>query len=155
MIETGVSNHHLLILSFLKTFTKMQPNKLCYRKCKLLDKIRFLKDASNFPKKTNYTEWENQFLRVLNKHAPLKWKVIRKGDNKPFVTKTLRKAIVWRYALKKKPNDFIDQLAIKLYKKQSNYIVNLSWKVKKDYFQKNMPQLIFQKLLKILQTFLY
>ena len=42
-----------------------------------------------YPKKTNYIEWENQFLRVLNKHAPLKSKVIS-GNNKAFVTKTLK-----------------------------------------------------------------
>ena len=72
MIEAGVRDHHLLIFSFLKTsFTKMQPNKLSYRKYKSFDKIKFLKDASNLPEKTNYTEWENQFLRGLDKHAPL------------------------------------------------------------------------------------
>ena len=71
--ETGVINHHLLIFSFLKTsFTKMPPNKLHYRKYKSFDKMRFLKDVPNLPEKTNYTEWENQFLRVLNKNTPLK-----------------------------------------------------------------------------------
>ena len=49
----------------------MPPNKLRYRKYKLSDKM-FLKDVSNLPGETNYTEWENQFFRVLNKHAPLK-----------------------------------------------------------------------------------
>ena len=42
----------------------MQPNKLRYRKCKSFDKIRILKDISNLPEETNYTESENQFLRV-------------------------------------------------------------------------------------------
>ena len=42
-----------------------------------------------YPKKANYIEWENQFLRVLNKHALLKSKVIS-GNNKPFVTKILK-----------------------------------------------------------------
>ena len=41
-------------------------------------------------------------------------------------------------ALKKKANDLNDSLAIKLSKK-SNYIVNLSRKTKKDYFQKHRP----------------
>ena len=32
MMETGISDHHALIFSFLKTiFTKMPPNKLQYR----------------------------------------------------------------------------------------------------------------------------
>ena len=54
VIEIGVSDHHLLIFSFLKTsFTKMPPNKLRYRKYKSFDKIRFLKDVSKLPEKTN------------------------------------------------------------------------------------------------------
>ena len=60
VIETGVNDHHLLIFSFLKTsFKKMPPNKLRYRKYKSFDKIGFLKDVSNLPEKTYYTEWEN------------------------------------------------------------------------------------------------
>ena len=59
--------------SFLKTFfTKMLPNKLRYRKYKLFDKIDFLKHVSNLPEKTNCTEWENQFLRVLKKNIEIK-----------------------------------------------------------------------------------
>ena len=50
----------------------MPPNKLHYRKYKSFDKMRFLKDVPNLPEKTNYIEWENQFLRVLNKNTPLK-----------------------------------------------------------------------------------
>ena len=39
-----------------------------------------------------------------------------------------------RSALKEKANNLNDPLAIKLYKKQRNYVVNLSRKVKKDNF---------------------
>ena len=55
--ETFVSNHQLLIFSFLKTsFKIMQPNKLRYREYKSSGKIGFLKDISNLAEKTNYTE---------------------------------------------------------------------------------------------------
>ena len=67
-------------------------------------------------KKTNYIEWENQFLRRLNKNTPLKWNVIR-GTNIHFVTKGLRKTIVRRSALKKKANNLNDPLAIELYER--------------------------------------
>ena len=93
----------------------MPPNDLRYRKYKSFDKIKFLKNVSNLPERTNYSQWENQFLRVLNKHAPLKSKVIR-GNTNPFVRKTLRKAIMRRSALKKKANNLNDPLEIKLYK---------------------------------------
>ena len=77
----------------------MPPNKLRYRKYKSFHKVRILKNVSNLPEKTNYTEWENQFLRVLNRHILFKSKII-KGNNKPSVTKTLRNAIMRRSALK-------------------------------------------------------
>ena len=50
--ETGISDHHLFILSFLKTaFTKTPPNKLRCRKYKSFDKMKFLNDVSNLPGK--------------------------------------------------------------------------------------------------------
>ena len=49
----------------------MLPNKLRYSKKKSFDEIEFSKDVSNLPEKTNYPEWENYFIRVLNQHAPL------------------------------------------------------------------------------------
>ena len=50
VIETGASDHHLLIFSFLRTsFTKMPPNKSRCCKYISLDKIEFSKDVSNFP----------------------------------------------------------------------------------------------------------
>ena len=42
-------------------------------------------------------------------------------------------------AITKNGNSLDDLLAIRLYKKQINYLVNLSQKDKKDYFQEDMP----------------
>ena len=64
---------------------------------------------------------------MLNKHAPLKSKVIT-GNNKLFVTKTVTKAIMRRSALKKIANNLNDTSAIKLYKKQRNNVLNFSRK---------------------------
>ena len=90
------------------------------------------------PKKNSYTEWEKDFLKTLNKHAPLKMKVIR-GNRKSFITKNLRKAIMKRPSLKKRTNISNNPKIIKLYKKQRNYVVNLSRKVKTNNFLKHMP----------------
>ena len=100
--------------------------------------IHFYKMFKNYQKKNSYTEWEKDFVKTLNKHAPLKTKVIR-GNHKSFITKNLRKAIMKRSALKKRANVSNNPEIIKLYKKQRNYVVNLSRKVKKEYFQKHMP----------------
>ena len=52
----------------------------------------------------------------MNKHASLKSKVTRR-KKKPFVTQTVRKAIMRRSVLKNKANTLNDSLAMILYKK--------------------------------------
>ena len=47
----------------------------------------------------DYYHFEVTFLRVLEKHAPMKKKVVR-ANNKPYMTKALRQAIMRRSALK-------------------------------------------------------
>ena len=76
-------------------------------------------------------------MKTLNKHVPLKTKVIR-GNHKSFITKNLKKAIIKRSTLKKRANISNNSEIIKLYKKQRDCVVNLSRKVK-EYFQKHMP----------------
>ena len=72
------------------------------------------------------------------KHVPLKMKVIR-GNHKSFITKTFRKGIMKKSTLKRRANISNTPEIIKLYKKQRNYVVNLTRKVKKEYFKKHMP----------------
>ena len=77
VMETGVSDHHALIFSFLKTtFTKMPPNKLQYRNYKKFEVHSFLQDVQQLPEKISYMEWGKDFVKRLNKHAPLKTKGI-------------------------------------------------------------------------------
>ena len=139
VIETGISDHHAFIFSFLKTnFTKISPNKLQYRNYKQLEAYSFLQDIGQLPEKNSYTEWEKDVMKKLNKHVPLKTKVVR-GNLNTFIINNLRKAIMKRSASKKIANVSNNPEIIKLYKKQRNYVVNLSRKVKKEYFQKHMP----------------
>ena len=42
--------------------------------------------------KNNYLEFEKNFVETLDKHAPKKMKIFR-GNHKPHINKTLRKAI--------------------------------------------------------------
>ena len=113
VMETGVSDHHTLIFSFLKTtFTKMPPNKLQYRNYKKFEVHSFLQDVEQLLEKITFTEWEKDFVKTLNKHAPLKTKVIRE-NHKSFITKNLRKAIMKRSALKKRENVSNDPEIIK------------------------------------------
>ena len=79
-----------------------------------------------------YSDFQTTFTRVLRNHAPKK---ILRFNNSPFMTKTLRKAIMHRSKLKniynkKRTNDNWAN-----YKKQRNFCVNLLRKTKTDYFK--------------------
>ena len=51
----------------------------------------------------NYDEFKDIFMQILNKYAPMKKKCIR-GNNAPFMNKTLCKAFMHRSKLKNKFN---------------------------------------------------
>ena len=75
-----------------------------------------------------------KFLMVLNKQAPLKKK--RGVNNAPYMTKTLRKAIMRRSELQIKyfKNGTIENL--KIFKKQKHYCSRLYKKEQKNYYEK-------------------
>ena len=115
VMKTCISDYHALIFSFLKTtFTKMPPNKLQYRNYKKFEGHLFLQDAEQLPEKISSAEWEKDFVKTLNKQAPLKTKVIR-GNDQSFITDNLRKAIMKRSALKKTADISNNPEIIKLY----------------------------------------
>ena len=49
----------------------------------------------------NYETFHNVYLNILNKHAPIKTKVIR-GNQAPYITKAYAKAVMRRSELKTK-----------------------------------------------------
>ena len=73
------------------------------------------------------------FLTILNKYAPEKVKIIR-GNNGPFMNKTLSKAFMKRSKLKNKYNKFPTEENKSLYNKQRNFCVNLLRKEKRNYY---------------------
>lgn len=78
---------------------------------------------------------------MLDKHAPLKTKLVR-DDEKPFINKDLRKAIIRRSHLRNvllKSQNITDQNA---YRKQKNYVTNL--KTRKIYFESAASQTLFK-----------
>ena len=78
---------------------------------KNIDETKYLEDIKsiNFCSILNsydmYTELTLAVQRVVDKHAPLKTKFVR-GNNAPFVTKEMRKAIMNRSRHKNKYNKF-------------------------------------------------
>ena len=140
VLATGLSDFHKMAVTVLKTnFTKAQSKEIQYRDYKKFDKKKFREEirnalSSNDTQCTEYTEFENKFLYVLNKHAPLKKKIVR-ANHKSYMTKNLRKAIMRRSALQNKyfKSGLIDDC--NAYKRQKNYCSRLYKKERKKYFK--------------------
>ena len=134
--ETGLSDHHHLVYSMLKTRFKREESKdFIYRNYKNFSDMNFRKDLENkleeCPK--HYENFEKAFVNVLDAHAPRKTKVLH-GNHKPHVDKNLHKAIMKRSKLKNKANRTKLQEDIAKYKKQRNLVVKLNRDSKLRYF---------------------
>ena len=113
--ETGISNHHHLIYLILKTtFEKEESKKFTYRNYKQFQWENFEKDLTSSLRncKGEYENYEQNFIKVLNMHAPKKVKIMR-GNYKPHYNKNLRKAIMKRSRLKNKANRSKDPVDVK------------------------------------------
>ena len=134
---TGISDFRALTTSIMKqTYSKGNPKIKFYRNYKQFNKDHFdidLKQKLRSLPNLTYEDFEDTFLRTLDKHAPIKKKILRANEN-AFTNKTLRKAIMIRSNLKniylKKRND----TNWTNYKKQRNFCTNLLRNTKKDYF---------------------
>ena len=76
---------------------------MMYRDCKNFDQDILRQElCASLSSKTvlDNTSFEDNFLGVLNKHAPLKKKILR-ANHAPYVTKELRKAVMKRSYLEK------------------------------------------------------
>ena len=106
--ETGLSNHHAMILTSLKAhFTRLKPINIQYRNYSRFNIESFMQDLesqfSDFTDQadvnSNYDSFVTKYTEVVNRHAPIKSKVIR-GNQAPFMTKELAKSLMTRSRLK-------------------------------------------------------
>ena len=147
MIETGLSDFHMMTATVLKTFFKKQPAKvISYREYKHFSQFKFRnaleqslfgRDIINIAN----DEFVNIFMTTFNKHAPLKIKYVRANDA-PFMTKKLRKAIMKRSKLRNNFNKNKTLEANKAYKEQRNLCTSLLKKTKKEYYANLNPSVI-------------
>ena len=85
------------------------------------------------PLVSDFESFQFAFKFILNQFAPLKQKLIR-SNNQPFMTKTLRKAIMKRSKLKNKFNEERNIENWSEYKRQRNLCSNLLKQSKKCHF---------------------
>ena len=130
-IETGISDHHKMVIIALKVhFKKFNHTKIKLKNYnKNFNLYSFKEDLKTsllFTDQGNlkYDELKEIFLKILNKYAPMKEKLVR-GNNSPFMNETLAKAFMHRAKLKNKYNKNSTEQNYLCYKIQRNYCVNL------------------------------
>ena len=93
-ICTGLSDCDKLVLTILKTtIPRSQAKQITCRDYKQIDFSTFKNELKNILTKENIdncTKFDEQFLKVLNSHAPIKRKLLR-ANHAPYVSKTLPK----------------------------------------------------------------
>ena len=142
--ETGLSDHHLLVYTMLKTtFTKLGPRKYTYRNYKNYDVDKFLRELDitlRTFENLNYEIFQEVLISLLNQFAPLKTRYLR-ANNKPHVTKTLRKAIMKRSRLKNIANKTKNPKDQANYRTQRNLVCNMNKKAREFFLNRNDPSL--------------
>ena len=136
--ETGISDHHHLIFSMMKTtFASEEPKKFFYCGYKTFSHESF---KNGFIFKTvdendDYSKFEKKFIDTLKKHATKKTKLFR-CNQKPHVNMVLRSTIMKPSRLKNKANKTRKAVDIFNYKNQRNLVVKINNGCKREYFDK-------------------
>ena len=105
---------------------KHSPIERHYRDYKYFDRTRFKNNLNEQLSESisNDESFETTFIEVMNRHAPLRKKFLR-ANHAPYITKTLRKAIMRRSQLETKYLKTKTQTNPKLYKKHKDFCSKL------------------------------
>ena len=144
-VTTGLSYFHKLVLAVLKTaISKKKPGEIHYRNYKKFDSLKFNVDLENVfthEKIESYIKFDKVFMKVLNRHAPFKNKILR-ASHSSYVSKTFRKAIIRRSYLDKKYFWKEAGHCLTAYKKRKNYCSRLYKKERKKFFDGLNPSFV-------------
>ena len=136
-VSTGLSDFHKMIVTVLKTtFPKAKPKIISYRdysKFVESDFRRDLRDNIRDIVVKDYDSFERTFLNALNTHAPCKKKTVR-ANQKSYVTKQLRKAIMNRSYLEHKFYRYQTADNCRAFKKQKKYCNRLYKRERRKYY---------------------
>ena len=136
-VETGLSDCHKMTVTVMKKYyKKLEPVTINYRDYKSFDGNRFradLKVRLTNLESLSLDDFQTVFHQVLDAHAPKKQKVAR-GNNAPFMNKTLSKAFMTRARLRNKYYKNSTPENKRSYTKQKNFCTNLLKREKKKYY---------------------
>ena len=134
--ETGISDPHKLIYTFLKsTYAKGKPKFVYYRCFNNFKKELLKKNLSENLKNigNSFEVFYDTFPNTLDCYASLKKKKFCSNHNK-FMMKKLRKEVMTRSRLRNKHNKNRTYENWSNYKKQCNIYTSILKKTKSDYF---------------------
>ena len=135
-IETGLSDFHELVATVMKTtYKKSEPKIIIYRSS---NNESFREELQQIEANgSNCDESFKNFISpcngILNKHTPQRKRYVR-GNQSPFMNKTLSKAIMQRSKLR---NLFLKKRTKENrnnYVRQRNLCVTLLQKIKREFF---------------------
>ena len=140
-ISTGISDFHKMIVTVMKTTCeKLEPKVIQYRNYKNINNDNFRHDLlailrlDTVHSSIDFKTFQNIFLEVLEKHAPLKRKTIR-ANEVPYMTKQLRKAFMTRSRLENKYYSNSTHENRLLYKKHKNFCNRLRYRERKKFYE--------------------
>ena len=141
--ETGFSDFHHMVYANLKTtFTRLPPRIARFRSYRSFSEEQFRTEIGqklSECQSDRHEDIEQIYLETLNKYAPMKTISIR-GNNKPHMTKVLRKAMNERTRLKGIANKTHLDEDIRKYKNQRNLVVKMNKQSKIDFYKKLDPK---------------
>ena len=89
--ETGLSDYHKLITTFIKSpLVCLRSKTICYIFARCEKSQYFFRPCASKSHQC-YDQITNGFLKVVNKHAPIKKRTLR-GNDAPFMNKEFREA---------------------------------------------------------------
>ena len=128
-VTNGLFDFHKMVIAVMKmSFKKYSPIERHYRDYKFKNNLNEKLNEGI----SNYESFETTFTEVLNKHPPLKKKLLR-TNHAPYITKTLRKAIMRRSQVETKYLESKTQTGFKLYKKHKNFSSKLYKRERRKY----------------------
>ena len=131
-----------MILTVSKmTIVKAKSKQIIYRDYKNFVHEVFKDDLTSnllvdVQNKTNFLKFQSSFLDILEKHAPVKKRNVC-ANEVPYITKTLRKAIMARSRLQNKYHKLKTDECLQSFKRQRNFC-NRLYKREKNKFYSNL-----------------
>ena len=149
VIETGLSDFHIISLTVMKLFLKKRGPKIVrYRNYRNFDNKLFINEVKNSVEQENQTLEFRSFKKkadnILQKHAPLK-KLYVRANQAPFIDKNMNKHIMKRSHLRNKFLNTKSGIDRKAYNTQRNLCVSLIRQAKKQFLA-TLIQLLLPKI---------